>query len=832
ASPGDTIIIADGTTCLGNFNVSTPVTIRSTTAAGATIDGGSVEAGPVVDVTTGGSVTLQNLTITGGVNLLTTGNGGGVHINAATVSIIDSTITGNSAVDGGGIYNELAGTVVVSGGSITDNTATVAGGGAFSNGTSTFSGVNVGTSLSPNIAPNGGGLYNKGTMNVNSLTNVDSNTATSVAGGGGGIWNDATLNIDNAIITSNDATDAGGGIHNISGGDLNVTNTEITLNTAAAAGGVLNNNGAEAGSTADITDSMVTLNQATDASGLGGGGIYNISDFSHVLKATLTLDGTTVSGNTSANDGAAGVRNQDSTATITDSTVANNDATGSGGGIRTSGTLTVTDTTISGNTTTSTGGGIALDGTGSTVTVTGSVIDNNDATGDGGGVSAGGLGTSATISSSSITRNDAASGAGVSSGTGAAVAVTNSTVTDNHATSQGGGFFTQGDLTITHATITSNDATSEGGGVRVIGTPAVTLTGTILYSNTGGSGANCSGPLSSGGYNYVGAKTAPCVYTGAGTDLPVLADPKLGALGFYGTTTEHRPLLDGSDMVDAGGACGLGSDQLGTTRALGAACDVGALEDVFDQVLLVEPNGRWHIRIPGQADRTFWYGDPADVPIFGDWDGDGIDTPGAYRQGPGGGYAYMTNSLPGDGQVGVADFNFFFGDPGDEVLTGDWNGDGVDSLGVNRGGHLFLTNTNGSGGAPVPTHYDFFFGVDGDRAFGGDADGDGSDGVFLYRGSGPGAGFVYFTNETPVGPGGVASTADNFFFGIASDEFTSGDWNGDDVDTAGIFRGSDTTVYLTNTNASGGAPAPTDDSFVWGTAGWVPVSGVWADTPS
>lgn len=246
-----------------------------------------------------------------------------------------------------------------------------------------------------------------------------------------------------------------------------------------------------------------------------------------------------------------------------------------------------------------------------------------------------------------------------------------------------------------------------------------------------------------------------------------------------------------------------------------------------DEVLLVTPNGQWHIRRPGQADRTFWFGNPGDVPLLGDWNGDGRDTPGAWRSGPGGGFAYVTNSLPADGQVGVADFVFFFGDPGDSVFVGDWNGDGIDTLGISRGGHIFLTDTNGSGGTPVPTHYDFWFGAVGDRPFGGDGDGNGKDSVFLYRGSGPGAGFVYYTNQTPAGPGAVAGTAGNFFFGQSSDRFVAGDWNADNVDSAGIFRPSNNTVYLSNSNPGGGAPAPTDDSYGWGSSSWRPVAGVW-----
>ncbi len=827
ATSGDNIIITDGTTCTGNFDVNKPLVIRAETAAGATIDGGGADTGPVVTVSTGGTVAFQNVTISGGVNTspANSGLGGGLFIGGATVNVTDSTITGNSADTGAGIYN--GGILTISGGSITDNTAVTNGGGIFSNGTVTLSGVMLGTPALPNTAGQGGGAYNNGTMTVNSSSVVDSNVATGVTGGGGGLWNDGTLTVDTSVITGNVATDAGGGIHNTSGGTLTVTSSEVTSNDASAAGGILNNGLGGTGSTAVITDSLVSLNDAVNASGLGGGGIFNISFAADVVKADLTVTDSEVSFNTSAAEGAGGIRNQDSDATIGGSLIDSNDAVASGGGIRTSGTLVVTDSTLSGNSTDSSGGAIALDGDSSILQVRGSVIDGNSATNEGGGLSVG-LTTSADITTSSVTRNSASAGAGISNA--GTLSVTNTTVSANTASTQGGGFLTSGSLSVFSSTIATNDATNEGGGVRVIGVPTVTLTGTILWGNTGGSGKDCSGPLDSGGFNLVGSVLTPCVYGGDATDLPPGSDPMPGALGFYGETTEHHPLNAGSDAIDAGGDCGLTVDQIGAARPDGPACDVGAIEGVStlmaDDVLLVEPNGRWHIRVPGNPDYTFFFGIPGDIPIFGDWDGDGLDTPGAWRQGPGGGFAYMTNTLPPDGGSAVADFDFFFGIPNDEVFVGDWNGDGIDTLGINRKGHIFLTDTNGSGGAPVPTDYDFWFGVGGDVAFGGDGDGDGSDAVFLYRAEGPGAGFVYYTNETPVGPGAVATTADNFFFGIASDSFVAGDWNRDGVDTAGIFRSSDTTVYLTNTNASGGDPAPTDVQYVWGTAGWFPVAGV------
>lgn len=97
-------------------------------------------------------------------------------------------------------------------------------------------------------------------------------------------------------------------------------------------------------------------------------------------------------------------------------------------------------------------------------------------------------------------------------------------------------------------------------------------------------------------------------------------------------------------------------------------------------------------------------------------------------------------------------------------------------------------------------------------------DGDGKDSVFLYR---PSSGFTYFTNSTPVGPNDVAPTDGTLFFGVPTDRFVVGDWDGNPTDTVGVFRPNNTTVYLRNANTTG----PADISYVWGMAAWTPVAG-------
>ncbi|MGI9585234.1 MAG: hypothetical protein ACR2N7_06545, partial [Acidimicrobiia bacterium] len=89
--------------------------------------------------------------------------------------------------------------------------------------------------------------------------------------------------------------------------------------------------------------------------------------------------------------------------------------------------------------------------------------------------------------------------------------------------------------------------------------------------------------------------------------------------------------------------------------------------------------GLWYLRDGGSgATTSFYFGDPGDVPMMGDWDCDGVDTPGLYRQSDG--YVYLSNV----NAQGVADVKFFFGDPGDVPLAGDFDGDGCDTVSVYR----------------------------------------------------------------------------------------------------------------------------------------------------
>lgn len=231
-----------------------------------------------------------------------------------------------------------------------------------------------------------------------------------------------------------------------------------------------------------------------------------------------------------------------------------------------------------------------------------------------------------------------------------------------------------------------------------------------------------------------------------------------------------------------------------------------------DQVLMVEPNGCWHV--PGLGEYSFAYGNPGDVPLMGDWDGDGFHSPGMYR--PSTGFVYLSNILPPNGGVGVADpsLTFFYGIAGDKIFVGDWDGDGTDTLGLLRNGRVFLSNVN----ATTSATQEFWFGELEDVPYGGDPDGDGTDGIILYR---PSTGFVYYTDQ--IRPGDVARTDGDFFFGNPNDRFVAGDWDGDDAESAGVFRSRSATIFLNNRLQT--SPADESIQLAWGTWDWTPVAG-------
>jgi len=219
--------------------------------------------------------------------------------------------------------------------------------------------------------------------------------------------------------------------------------------------------------------------------------------------------------------------------------------------------------------------------------------------------------------------------------------------------------------------------------------------------------------------------------------------------------------------------------------------------------------GLWHLRDRSGV-RTFYFGNPGDVPFLGDWDCDGIDTPGLYRQSDG--YVYLRNS----NTQGTADVRFFFGNPGDVPLSGDFNGDGCDSVSIYRPGEatFYVINRLGSedrglGSADLA----YAFGDIGDRPFAGDFDGDGVDTFGLHRRT---TGVVALRNSHSQGVADLEVP-----FGDPSDRVFAGDWQGGGSDSFGLFRPSEARFYLRFTNT----PGSSDIDFLFGESSFIPITG-------
>ncbi len=248
-----------------------------------------------------------------------------------------------------------------------------------------------------------------------------------------------------------------------------------------------------------------------------------------------------------------------------------------------------------------------------------------------------------------------------------------------------------------------------------------------------------------------------------------------------------------------------------------------AMERAPDTVGLHDPStGHWHLRNSRGQVTVFTYGNPADQPFMGDWDCDGVDTAGLYRtvdgpSGPGG-KVYLRNS----NSTGIADVEYFFGDPGDIAVPGDWDGDGCDTVGLFRPGDgplgtLFITNRLGSLGRGIgAAEISFPFGDPAFPPFAGDFDSDGTDQPGYHTAAGRAMNVFLFA--------GLANgTADHdFLYGNPGDRGLVGDWDGDGTDTIGVYRPGDAMFYLRNANTTGIAneviSIPADPT-------WVPLHG-------
>jgi len=241
------------------------------------------------------------------------------------------------------------------------------------------------------------------------------------------------------------------------------------------------------------------------------------------------------------------------------------------------------------------------------------------------------------------------------------------------------------------------------------------------------------------------------------------------------------------------------------TSVLGGPDSVGVMDPASAFWLLLRADG---------TTVEFTLGDPGDVPVLGDWDCDGIETPGAYR--PSTGQVFLRNTAE-DGPIEV---DYPINASAIVPLAGDFDGDGCDTVSyyVPAENLVVIFNTPEAvvEAAEDTTYLDLEYtsGIDGDLVFVGDFDGDGIDTIGLFR---PSNGMFYLKNTHIEGPADI-----EFAFGASGDLPVSGDWTDQDgSDSVAVYRPSTGTFFFRYTNSDGA----TDETLELGVLDALPVAG-------
>ncbi|MCM1985259.1 choice-of-anchor Q domain-containing protein, partial [Lyngbya confervoides] len=357
------------------------------------------------------------------------------------------------------------------------------------------------------------------TINQNLTLQGQSATDTIIDGGSeqrGIQVESGTVGIRNLQVTRGSVAGelgTGGGISIDPGATVTATNLRVENSSASIGGGIFN------GGNLQLVDSVVTGNTAFEVdpeestvTGGVGGGVLNS------LDATLAVTQSTISNNRAEYAG-GGIGNF-GTATISDSVIADNGAEDEavlpgdepvafGGGIGNVGTLTVTNSKIENNQA-NVGGGIVnsteldLDPSLGTPDFSGelnlieSQVTGNTASivvgtgyegfdygygGDGGGI-ASGIGTTVQISQSSVSNNLAQSDGGGIYVEGASLTIDYSEINENISGDDGGGLDINAGLsTINHSSIRDNEADSEGGGINLHEGGTLIINGSTIAGN-------------------------------------------------------------------------------------------------------------------------------------------------------------------------------------------------------------------------------------------------------------------------------------------------------------------------------------------------------------
>ena len=232
-------------------------------------------------------------------------------------------------------------------------------------------------------------------------------------------------------------------------------------------------------------------------------------------------------------------------------------------------------------------------------------------------------------------------------------------------------------------------------------------------------------------------------------------------------------------------------------------------------------NGTWYLDFNGNGvwdgpnvDKLVYFGGPGFAPYVGDWNGSGTSKMAGHKDG-----TWMIDfngNFAWDGPG--ADKLIFFGGPGYTPLVGDWNGSGTTKIGAHKDG-IWLLDYNGNfvwDGVTVDKL--LFFGGPGYRPMVGDWNGSGSTKIGAHLN---GLWILDYNGNLSWDGTGVDKL---IFFG--GPEYTAmvGDWNGSGTSKVGAYVNG---VWLLDVNGNYLWDPPVDQVIFFGGPGQTPVVGKW-----
>jgi hypothetical protein len=322
--------------------------------------------------------------------------------------------------------------------------------------------------------------------------------------------------------------------------DNNDTQTPVITDATTVTGNTTNSYHVVTGGSAATPSTGATISGFTITAGAAngsgcsgnacGGGLYDPSGSSPTLT-NITFSGNFVSGSESA----------------------------VGGGMYSSpGSPTLVDVTFVGNFSSQAGGGLAF------------------------------YSSAATLANVTFVHNSSNGYAGGLWNYDSSPTLTNVTFSGNSTAAYGGGMGNRNSSpTLMNVTFSGNSSSYQGGGMWGVTDSHPIIRNTIFWGNTAPSSGSQIHDFEGTTYAILSDSVVQGGYSGSNI---ITADPKLGALGSNGGSTQTIPLSSGSSAIDAGNdATCAAADQRGITRPQGAHCDIGAFE--VQTVLLAAPGG-------------------------------------------------------------------------------------------------------------------------------------------------------------------------------------------------------------------------------------------------